>query len=231
MKQNEPLTKKGYCVNVVNCPLADNGEIQEVPIGNDFKCSICGKELKEVTPKPKKHWMWILGCVVVIAAIVLLLVRGCCNKTPEPVEITDTTYNECGDTIVVSGNDTTIFKNTKIVTFVEENGDTVTTQGCELLEIKPYKKPESRKRDKSGNNDDEEIIVVTNSMPAYGNYSGPKNSAGEPHGKGGRVTITMEYHWNMRIFSPGDVIENTTYENGQLKHGRVVKKNGETYNI
>ena len=68
-------------------------------------------------------------------------------------------------------------------------------------------------------------------MPAYGNYSGPKNSAGEPHGKGGRVTITMEYHWNMRIFSPGDVIENTTYENGQLKHGRVVKKNGETYNI
>lgn len=67
--------------------------------------------------------------------------------------------------------------------------------------------------------------------PVYGNYHGPRNSAGEPHGKGGQVSITTEYHWNMRVFSPGDVIENTIYENGQLKSGRVIKKNGDTFNI
>ena len=67
--------------------------------------------------------------------------------------------------------------------------------------------------------------------PIYGNYTGPRNSYGEPHGRGGSVIITTEYRWKHLIFSPGDKITNTTYENGTLRHGKVIQKDGNTFDI
>lgn len=230
MKSNKPQTRKGHCENFVNCALADNGDIQEIPVGDDFICSLCKKDLVEEPDKPKKKWIWFLLGAVVIVALIVIFARGCCNDDPRPVETIDTTFNECGDTIIINGTDTNIIRNTQIDTTYNENGDTIIKRGCEVLETRIYKKPEPRKREK-----DPSIIIDPpihqNVLPVYGNYSGPRNSAGEPHGNGGQVSITTEYHWNMRVFSPGDVIKNTTYENGQLKQGKVIKKNGDTFNI
>lgn len=230
MKSNKPQTRKGHCENFCNCALADNGDIQEIPVGDDFICSLCKKELVEEPDKPKKNWIWfLLGAVVVIVLIVFFARR--CGRDIDPIETIDTTYNECGDTIIINGTDTTIFKNMQIITVFDENGDTVTKRGCEELERKPFVEPKPRKPGKEIDPGDNDVDPIPNVLPVYGRYSGPRNSAGEPDGKGGRVSITTEYHWNMRVFSPGDVIKNTTYENGQLKHGRVIKKNGDSFDI
>lgn len=66
---------------------------------------------------------------------------------------------------------------------------------------------------------------------AYGKYTGPRDANGEPHGKGGRVEVTIEYHWGYYVFSPGDRIMNAVFENGQLRHGKVITKTGSSYEI
>ena len=230
MKSNKPQTRKGHCENFVNCALADNGDIQEIPVGDDFICSLCKKELVEEPDNPKKKWIWFLLGAVVIIVLIVIFARGCGN-TPPPQETIDTTYNECGDTIIINGTDTNIIQNTRIDTTYNENRDTIIKRGCEVLETIFYKNPEPRKRGKEIDPRDNDDVPIPNVLPVYGRYSGPRNSAGEPDGKGGQVTITKEYHWNMRVFSPGDVIKNTTYENGQLKHGRVIKKDGDSFDI
>lgn len=234
MKSNKPQTRKGHCENFVNCELADKGVIQEIPVGDDFVClnSNCKKDLVEEPDKPKKKWIWFLLGAVVIVVLIVIFARGCGNTPPpSPQETIDTTFNECGDTIIINGTDTNIIRNTQIDTTYNENGDTIIKRGCEELETRIYKKPEPRKRDKEIVPRDNDDDPIPNVLPVYGRYSGPRNSAGEPDGKGGQVTVTTEYHWNMRVFSPGDVIKNTTYENGQLKHGRVIKKNGDSFDI
>ena len=224
MKSNKPQTRKGHCENFVNCALADNGDIQEIPVGDDFICSLCKKELVEEPDNPKKKWIWFLLGAVVIIVLIVIFARGCGN-TPPPQETIDTTYNECGDTIIINGTDTNIIQNTRIDTTYNENRDTIIKRGCEVLETIFYKNPEPRKRGKEIDPRDNDDVPIPNVLPVYGRYSG------EPDGKGGQVTITTEYHWNMRVFSPGDVIKNTTYENGQLKHGRVIKKDGDSFDI
>ena len=256
MKSNKPKTRKGHCVNYTNCALADNGDVQEIPIGDDFICSLCRLELEEEPPKPKKIWLWMLVAIVMIV-VAVLLVRQCNNIEPESIE-TDTIFNQCGDTVFLNGKDTiriglnakvqidtcfnecgdTLFvrcsdtmirKTTTVYTVFNRRGDTIIKRGCDTLEIRVFiKKPTMP--DTHHINPPKPIPQIT-SKPVYGNYYGPRNTSGEPHGKGGRVEVTVEYHWGHYVFSPGDRIVNTTYEYGQLRHGKVIRKDGNTYQI
>lgn len=228
MKSNKKQVQKGYCINFTNCPLADSGDIQEIPIGEDFKCACCSAELVEYK-KPKKNWVWLCLGVVVFIAIVLLFMHKCISN-PVYIDNVDTIYNECGDTVFLKGVDTIeVRKNSRVDTIFNEKRDTILIQGCDTIEIKPYvdilETPE----------EDEGRVILDDVVPVrplpYGTYIGPRNSSGEPHGKGGRVVVDVEYNWGYYRFVPGDVIENTTYEYGQLKHGLVVSKDGTSYSI
>ena len=224
MKKNNQSPRKGRCTNFVNCQLADNGDIQEVQPGDDFKCKQCGHELEEIIVKLKwKKLLWVLLAALIIVAIVLLFIREC----DRPPVLDDTVIiNDCGDTIVMRGLDTLkINRNMHIDTTYNAKGDTIIMRGCDTIAIKKFKKVEPKPK-----REDEKppvIHPVTPVSPAYGIYSGNRDEHGEPHGSGGRVKVTTEYHWGNHVFSPGDVIENTTYEHGVLKHGRV-RKNGGT---
>ena len=230
MKSNKKQVRRGHCENYTNCALADSGDIQEVQAGDDFVCSLCGKELVE-EPTPKKNWIWFCLGAVVIIAIVLLSIRMCSNHNPDSVVIIDTIYNECGDTLYLKGTDTLdVKKNTRIDTLYNDAGDTIMINGCgDTIDIKPkQKEPEPPVRGREGNNGGGSVSRV---LPVYGKYDGPRNGSGEPHGKGGQVEVTIEYHWGYHVFSPGDRIVNTTYENGQLQHGKVITKDGNSYSI
>lgn len=226
MKNNREKTRKGICTNFTQCSLADNGVVQEVPLNEDFICSNgdCGCELEEV--RSKKKWKPILiavGVVVLVVIVILLWPEG--SKRPVVADKFDTITNKCGDTLIVkNGTDTvSITPTTRIDTIVNARKDTIIVRGCDTLSIRCHKITKVTKRPP--------VVRETNTAPLYGNYSGPRNEYGEPDGRGGRVTITSEYHWGTRVFAPGDVIENTTYVDGQLKHGRVIKTNGSSFDI
>lgn len=222
MKSNKKQVRRGHCENFFNCALADNGDIQEIPTGDDFVCSLCGLELVEEQEK-KKNWIWLCLGAVVIIAIVLLSIRKCGNHNPDIVVIVDTVYNECGDTLYLEGTDTIeIKKNTSVDITYSERGDTILVTGCDTIDIKPYvEKPEPGKREEGG-------VVIPRGLPVYGNYYGPRNASGEPHGKGGRVEVKYSYHMGDKFveLQPGDVVNNTVYEHGELKHGRIDRAKG-----
>lgn len=232
MKSNKKHVRKGHCERFFQCVLADNGDIQEVPEGDDFKCSFCGGDLVEEPPSPKKIWIWLCLTAIVIF-IVFLWLRPKPSKPPEEVvdtieEVVDTIYNECGDTIFLKGIDTVGKKeNTRIDTTYNEQGDTLIMRGCEILETRMVKKIIPR----DPSIPPESVASSSNKLPVYGNYYGPRNKAGEPHGRGGRVEVTIEYHWGYHVFSPGDRIVNTVFERGMLRSGRVHTKDGTTYEI
>lgn len=66
--------------------------------------------------------------------------------------------------------------------------------------------------------------------PGYGRYTGPRDTNGDPHGKGGRVEVKYSYHMGDKYIElhPGDVVNNTVYEHGHLIHGRIVRAKGGT---
>lgn len=225
MKSNKKQVRRGHCENFTNCALADNGDIQEIPTGDDFICSLCKSELVEEPIKPKK-WIWWCLCAIVIVTIVLICVCKCGGHNPEPVEVFDTIYNECGDTLYLKGTDTLEIKtNTRVDTTYSVKGDTILIQGCDTIDIKHYvEKPKPPKPI-------EDNDFAPRELPVYGKYYGPRNSSNAPHGEGGRVDVTIEYHWKHFVFSPGDRIVNTVFENGQLRHGKVITKTGSSYEI
>lgn len=216
--------RKGRCTNFLNCPLADNENVQEVQSGDDFKCSHCGLDLEEikVNPPGNKLWWWLIALLVVVA-IVLLSIRRCYHDiVPVDPILNDTIINDCGDTIVLHEFDTiSVSRNTLVDTIYNSNGDTIILKGCDTLAIKKFKKIDPKPKNK-----EKEPIIESKISPAYGRYYGARDEKGEPNGIGGRVEVTTEYHWGNHVFSPGDVIENTTYEHGVLRHGRVRKNGG-----
>ena len=227
MTTNKNHVRRGHCENFTNCVLADNGDIQEVSEGDDFKCSLCGRDLIEESPKPKKIWIWLcLVAIMIIMAVIWL--RPSPHSSEPVVDIIDTVYNGCGDTIFIKGTDTVgIKENTQIDTTYNEHGDTVIKMGCKILETKRVKKS----MPPSSPIPPESSISTSDKLPVYGNYYGPRNELGEPHGKGGRVDVTIEYHWGYHVFSPGDRIVNTVFERGMLRSGKVHTKDGITYEI
>lgn len=218
--------RKGRCTNFLNCPLADNENVQEVQPGNDFKCSHCGLDLEEIIDKPNHRLLWLLIATAVVAAIVLFSVQKCCHKNDKII------ISNCGDTIVLKGDDTISIRYNNITTY-NDNGDTIIQNGCgDTISIKKFKKVEQKPKIKGEEppikkpEPPVEKPKPSRDSPAYGRYYGARDEKGEPNGIGGRVEVTTEYHWGNHVFSPGDVIENTTFEHGVLRHGRVRKNGG-----
>ena len=224
MKNDKEKTRKGICTNFTQCTLADNGDVQEIPINDDFVCKECHRELEEV--RQKKNWKPILivaGAAVLVLLVILLWPKE--PKGPVAADKFDTIINTCGDTLIVkNGTDTvSTTPTTRVDTIVNAQKDTIIVRGCDTLSIRRHKIAKGTERPP--------VTREVEAAPLYGNYSGPRNEYGEPDGRGGRVIITSEYHWGTRVFSAGDVIENTTYVDGQLKHGRVFKTNGSSFDI
>ena len=227
MKKDNQKPRKGRCTNFLNCPLADNENVQEVQPGNDFKCSHCGLDLEEINDKPQRNLLlWALLIIALITIAVLFSVQRC-RRDVYPI-LNDTIVNECGDTIIMKGLDTlSVYLNTRIDTIFNSEGDAFVLNGCRdtiniiVKERKPNNEDPKPKVPENGPKAPEKQIA-----PAYGEYFGNRDENGEPHGTGGSVTITTEYHCKNHVFSKGDVIENTTYEHGVLKHGKVRKNGG-----
>ena len=89
-KNNNSNFRKGLCPNYGNCAKADDKEIQEIDINEEFICQNedCGSPLIDIPPTV--HWkkiLIILGALILLGGIVfgiITLVKRCGGEPPPP---------------------------------------------------------------------------------------------------------------------------------------------------
>lgn len=220
--------KKGVCKNFDNCDLADKNEIQEVE-STEFKCSECGKDLHEIQTKtatttPNKKLLIIIVTVVVIgggvAAALLLGGKKESISIPEPVVLEDT---KGGIDVSEPVEDESIDDNKEI------KNDSLKTSMLDLIKSEKNTEPEKATKPKQ--------TTTAHTQPtSYGlgwaKYEGPMKG-GKPHGVGGTLKITRRYSIDLKDglgstldVYPGETIENTKFENGQLRAGELHRHDG-----
>ncbi len=220
--------KKGVCKNFDNCDLADKQEIQEVE-STEFKCSECGKDLYEIQTKtatttPNKKLLIVIVAVVVIgggvAAALLLGAKKESIPIPEPVPIEET----------IRGKDVPEpVENESIDNNKEVKNDSLKTSMLDLIKSEKNTEPEKATKPKQ---------ITTNHTQStsydlgWAKYEGPKKG-GKPHGVGGTLRITRRYSIDLKDglgstldVYPGETIENTKFDNGQLRAGELHRHDG-----
>jgi PKD repeat protein len=110
------MAKKGFCINVGNCDVADFREEVEIAEGHEFRCPNpgCNQVLQPHDIRPPFPWKrWVkrsviaLGCAGVVAGIIFLLGRIGGSDSPEaaePISIVPTTA-KMGEPVLFKGLD------------------------------------------------------------------------------------------------------------------------------
>ena len=197
----------GICLNE-KCSKCTSKEIQEVSVRKELVCAECGKPLREC-PKPKTTWQkygkLIMGGSVGILAIVVIVIitslGGSKKANPDGGVIDSTTVTKVLPRQDGKTEDQKIGENIP--------KDTVTVE------------TEPKEFEKTGLSEPKGPSV------SWGEYSGPTN------GIGGEIKVTKSYSLKLNnangdvlYLSPGDVIQQTKFQNGQLRQG-VWIHNGE----